>query len=279
MYVASCGGQLGRYCDEEPVVRLLEGLREDPRWAGLRPETLPDLPAPLGTGIRVGEYLANRYESLQSGWLKTVERWRALSPRTEPARWEDLPLGRHCLLALLTRPASGMFRLESPSDLVRWAEAVLKHPDTFRAFAKSYLETIDIDLWAAAVVDAILDRLGDPRLQPERWEGFSDRIIRAIIRRINLGKLDEFFAKGAGDQARFEFWKQFVDHMGPRSEGRIHDGQGFFEFPGFGVIEFMQVGNAAYFYRHDLYYRFLRRGRLREFRTEGPPCRHSPDDP
>ena len=71
--------------------------------------------------------------------------------------------------------------------------------------------------------------------------------------------LSEFFLRGAGDRRRFDFWVQFVDYMGPHSEGRIGHGQGFFEFPGFGVVEFMETGNAAYFYEKEIYMRLLRR--------------------
>jgi hypothetical protein len=114
--------------------------------------------------------------------------------------------------------------------------------------------------WSDELVHEIVKRLGDPRLAPDRWVGFSPAVIQSVIRWINTRKLAEFFLVAAGDRRRFEFWKQFVDELGPNSEGRVQAGQGFFEFPGFGVIEFMEVGNAAYIYPLDAFERFRREG-------------------
>ncbi len=262
-------GLLGRYCDRSEVISALEELRVDEVWSNLMPPDLPELPSPLVDGRRIAVALSRDYVDRAEGWLGICPTWRSLSPASSPEEWEGLALGRHSLRYLITNvPLT--FERESPESIIRWVDELLSTHEEIRQFSHNYLIAVSIPRWSDEIVDFIVAVLGDPRLQPDEWRGLPQNVIDAVVLRINTSKLETFFLEAAGDRERFEFWKNFVADMGPRSEGRVAAGQGFFEFPGFGVVEFMEVGNAAYIYRTADYERMLSRKSISNYMLKDP---------
>lgn len=251
-------GLVGPLVEEEGLLGVLRSTVSNPAWQDLYPGGLLDLRESLDSVDVIVSRLTNGWRKGDKKFVGYVQELVPLSPRTESRDWESLSLGKKMLRRGLTGKWTGMIRSEEARDLLRWAHELLG-PADYRVFAVNYVMALESDSWAEVIILDLVKKLGDPRVKPENWTGLSEEKRNALARWINTHKLSEFFLEGAGDEERFDFWKKFVNDMGPASEGRVRAGQGFFEFPGFGVVEFMEKGNAAYIYEPDVYAKFRSR--------------------
>jgi hypothetical protein len=238
------------------VVGEILGMAE---WQVHLPE-LPELEAGVGVGNAAAMYsaLATQYSESNLNWRDWIANLAGFGVRTDVEASFASKLGGGVAGQAALTSGSVFFTREDAETTRAYAKGLVSQSD-IRALAIGYLPAIEAESWDDEILELIVQLLHDPRLRRELWSGISPEIQDAVALWMNRHKLSEFFLRGAGDKRRFDFWVEFVDHMGPHSAGRIGPGQGFFEFPGFGVVEFMETGNAAYFYDQRTYLRMLNR--------------------
>ena len=249
---------LGHHYDKPEILKLADFVARNEQWNAVGIAMQPDLRHALAVTGDLRQLISSAYRNAGIRWERFVQRLQPLSPLTLPQDWDSLPLGRACLRNELISGNGGLFQLESAADLNDWSHRLLNASE-YKRFVATYLTQTPFEKWLGDLLTRIIQRLGDPRSQPQNWDHVTQSVRERVVEWINTRKLEAFFLRGGGDRERYEFWRQFARYMGPRSEGRIAEGQGFFEFPGFGVIEFMETGNAAYIYPLDVYEQFRAR--------------------
>jgi len=257
-------GLVGHLFEEEVLREVLSSTVADPVWEGLVEPRAMAFKDFLSSSETVLERLSADWIIEGTKFVEFVTELSIFAPRTEPGDWESIPLGKRLLKQGLIGKGTHMLLFEEARDLQRWAQQLLTAGE-YPVFAARYVNTIEPGDWDEPLLTDLVNRLGDPRVEPGNWLNLKRGRYEELVRWINRHKLSQFFIDGAGDRERFDFWNKFVDSMGPGSEGRIREGQGFFEFPGFGVIEFMEKGNAAYIYDLEVYEGFRSRKHVSNF--------------
>jgi len=119
------------------------------------------------------------------------------------------------------------------------------------AFSLNYLLKVTPERWISEVVSWIEKRFGKP---PRSEEGLSpfwrqiDAETRRVFRRYAVeGTLRDFFDSVQDPHGRFQFWRGFLDHI-EDAEAFLDHTVAIIDFGKFGVVEFGNVGNAAYVY-------------------------------
>lgn len=124
-------------------------------------------------------------------------------------------------------------------------------------FGRHYLVTIPgPGEWVEPILEWVLASFGEPatpdsrlRHQDPFWEPLPATVKEAFRRWLLTREVVRFF-----EGERAEFWKHYVQEGNVRDVRLILDGQGFMlDFGGFGVIEFKQIGNAAYLYPREVF--------------------------
>ena len=122
-------------------------------------------------------------------------------------------------------------------------------PDDRIAAGRNYLHGVPAYSWEAALIREVEESFGVPgssRSRSEFWDGVSDSE-RQAFRDFVLGhRLDQAMA---GDTDRHRYWRQWLDEISDLRVARAGSVEfAVLDFGGFGVIEFFEKGNAAYFY-------------------------------
>jgi hypothetical protein len=122
-------------------------------------------------------------------------------------------------------------------------------PDARSSAGANYLVKVSEDAWEEWVLDEIEDSFGLPGSERSRaafWKPIPDDIQQAFRVRQLSKKLDAFFV----DHERLDYWKsRWLQEMRDMRQARAGGTPyAVLEFGKFGVVEFMEVGNAAYFY-------------------------------
>lgn len=255
-------GLLGRYYEQERVCSMISTGLADPANREFAPAELRHLQLPLTTDSLLTS-IARGYSAANTAWDSFTSSLKRYSPSTAREGWRTLPLGKGAITQILSAPGSRAFTRETNETIVDWISDIIRS-EHIPGVALNYLTSTPYSNWAEPVITKIVELMGDPRLRGDEWSTFPEQVRKDVARWINERTLKQFFLDGAGDQRRYAFWREFVEHMGPHSVGRVEEQQGFFEFPeaGFGVIEFMATGNAAYIYPLDFYHRMLNRGQV-----------------
>ncbi len=118
---------------------------------------------------------------------------------------------------------------------------------------RNYLKVLEATAWQSGVLVQIRDWFGMPRGSnsvPSFWRGVSSEDQLAFSQALIGAQLEAAFGSGT---ERERYWRRWAGRMVDVSGGRSTGGQWIaMEFGSFGVVEFLKVGNAAYFYPIDV---------------------------
>lgn len=233
-----------------------------PRPAAIR-ELLRELVKAYGWGG-----VADGYETSIEEWTKSgtpavaIQSWldgQGLS-YSDMIALADLPLDQDAALvrmvrdAVMTRGSASQLLSEGADRLIEWFPEL--DVGDRQLFGRNYLVSVDVNCWDAQVLDLLYRAYGAPRSgRSAFWKEVpEDR--RAAFQRWHIERnLEE--ALGS-DTARHRYWMRWSDELVDvdlGKAGQVEYAVLFFET--FGVVEFFQKPNAAYFYE---------RSRLKEIR-------------
>jgi len=172
-----------------------------------------------------------------------------LSRLTETPFPPDVPLVDELWKHVLTQGSKEQLNREPISELR--TKGFELGPADVQLFGQNYLSRIPDRDWDIPVLEGVLERYGLPEAQGSRehfWKGVPADAKRKFRRRFLESELEKAFD---GDEStdRFEFWERYLDDM--RAIDRSHAGPtayAIMEFSTFGVVEFFEKDNAAYFY-------------------------------
>lgn len=119
-----------------------------------------------------------------------------------------------------------------------------------RGFAKNYLGKLMMNEFEAIIMEQLHSSIGSPENHKYKyyWDGIDEKSRQKYKKWFNLQNIQNMF----GDDERSVFWKRYVDSM-VDSKVVKREGQGFFDFGNFVVVEFKSLGNAAYIYSKSYY--------------------------
>ena len=261
---------------EEPIVheRAVEVIRFRPR---------PDLLQPAWS-LLVKHYPIQRLEELVAE-LGATHNWKGLAPRprdvgrfeawfakekllsgmiadfirtdsTDLDEWLDgneidatSNLAGQLWIDVLRRAKRKL--IDKLGHLTLLARAKRETSAVQRTFQRRYLEELeDRHGWKENVLEWIKEQHHVPNrgtTQTEFWRPVSDPVRTEFRRWANERVLRAYFEKINDPDGRFDFWKQYLDHI--EDVAVELDGQvGLIDFEHFGVAEFSRTGNAAYVY-------------------------------
>lgn len=266
-------------------VRALVGGLE--RWEDLRPSVLHVLCAridrshaplvwrawqrnPLVAEIKaLATHLGTRFGWAQlagPSFASQAESWvRAADPGEQIRRWlaenglsysdlphvaslplqPDTPLFRLVREAVLINGTTAQLRTEGDANISAWIEELA--PELKLRSQQNYLAKLPADEWGWPVLVPIERAYGlplNPRI-PRFWEPLPEEVRKAFQQYVIRRKLRKMF----GDQDRYGYWQRWSGDLLDVEYGRAGDTPyGVLLFGGFGVVEFFEYGNAAYFY-------------------------------
>lgn len=194
-----------------------------------------------------------RTGSLCEGIMETVLQVNPISL----TRWfenqgmgEYLGVQEEVWKGLLRTGSREFYARRNPDELLLYLRSAPR--DLQMTFGQRYLALLeDRQNWHESVLSWVLDRFGLPET-PEAAPGFWNLIPEEVRQEFRLWavgrRLEEFFQKEVHDpNGRFAFWSSFLEHI--RDARASEDGSvGLIDFGIFFVIEFADVGNAAYIY-------------------------------
>lgn len=182
-------------------------------------------------------------------WLADQDRTYSDLPHLpdNPLR-PDTPLTRMVRTAVMTGGTARQLSREGGGRLVGWFPTL--SPLDRQGFARQYLVTLEVEEWEDVVLRLIDSKYGSPRgdrqpfwhrVPPNRRDAFLQWRLRS--------KLDRVFA---GDTDRHAYWLSKMQGMIDVETGKAGRTQyAWLDFGEFAVVEFFEVGNAAYFYSRD----------------------------
>ena len=177
---------------------------------------------------------------------RSLNEWIAEERASGVGMPEDCQMVARLRLELLSRGTAQAIRRNSVPEIREWA-AEFRERD-YRRFAAHYLVIFKPTEWAPEIVDDIRERYGLPAGGHRFWNTVPKEVRLAFQRLVAGQKLEEFFSDVYDPEGRFEFWRQYLDDFTdldfPWSKEQL-----FMAFRGFCVVEFRDVGNAAYFYK------------------------------
>lgn len=129
-----------------------------------------------------------------------------------------------------------------------------------RLVGQHYLNTLNgLPDWSENILEYIKNKWGVPnrpsskkRIDHRFWDHVSESAKEEFKRWLMLAEVESFFE---GDRA--EFWRDFVKAAKVKDVNQILSDEGFMlDFGHFGVVEFKNVGNAAYIYPKEVFKKF-----------------------
>lgn len=158
--------------------------------------------------------------------------------------------------AVLTDGSAAQLEREGGARLHTWSAEL--GPAQRVRFGRNYLMRIPAADWHRPILDRIEATYGLPR-RPKLasfWDGVPEEI-RLAFQRIFIGeKLRRAFHD---DTDRYEYWMRWSDAFADVQLARAGTvDYAILHFEDFGVVEFFQVGNAAYFYEREQLERIAR---------------------
>lgn len=178
---------------------------------------------------------------------------------------DETPLYHFLWFTLLTAGAKSDLLRQLPKRILQELENVQQSASRVK-IASHYLNKLGVlDNWDDTILEYINEKYDKPKRLAEKtdlenrfWERVNDKAKEEFRRWLIRQQVESFFE---GDRARF--WRRYVDMAQVRDAQEILDGDGFMlDFGQFGVIEFKNVGNAAYVYPKDVFNRFWSRSRF-----------------
>lgn len=156
---------------------------------------------------------------------------------------------------LFTKASKDFFIRENAKNLIK-IFSEFKSED-FKKAAENYLLIFNEDEYFEEMMYKIKDRLGDPREDySTAWNGINKKVKNKAKNWLNHRKLKEFFDSITTDQEeakrRFAYWEKHYKEMKKVDYVEKYL-QLFMIFDKFAVVEFGDLGNAAYFYEKELF--------------------------
>ena len=233
-------------------------------WQGYPgPHEIVHLLAAMGERFGMADALGEPYAAKGVEWfqdhkpLDAIVRWTA----SRDIGWEELtelpaspfvadtPLIKGIFHRTLQIGSSRqLLRISCKDVLEGWSEM---SGEGLKEACANYLECVDPSSWDAnrEALEAIRDLYGLPGARGSRsdfWNRVSGR---------RKGDFREYFVTRAlarafrGDSARHRFWMEMRREMLDVTHGSAGDTEwSLIDFPGFSVLEFFRIGNAAYIY-------------------------------
>lgn len=191
-------------------------------------------------------------------WLaETGLRREELDPG-EDGTFADTPMARAVFEEILVRGTAAQLRSEATADLLDGFEQL--SPPRRQEMGANYLTRLRAGDWDHRVCERLRKAYGLPGAEGSTgpfWRRVPDEAQAAFRRLYFQKRLRRAF--GAGTD-RHRYWEHWIDAMRDFREG--HAGTvkyAILRFQGFGVVEFFEVGNAAYFYNDRDLERILNR--------------------
>ena len=233
-------------------------------WQGYpTPYEIVYLLAAMGQRFGMSNALGEPYAAEGAKWLEdqspldAIVRWtasrriRSDELATLPASpfLADTPLVKKVFHRTLQIGSSWqLLQISCEEVLEGWSEM---SGDGLKEACANYLECVDPSLWDEnrEALEAIRDGYGLPGARGSRLD-FWNRVVEK-----RRGDFREFFITRAlahafrGDSARHRFWIELRREMLDITQGFAGDTEwSLIDFPGFSVLEFFRIGNAAYIY-------------------------------
>ncbi|HHX10752.1 MAG TPA: hypothetical protein GX729_05235 [Firmicutes bacterium] len=168
---------------------------------------------------------------------------------------ENSPLGVELLKNYLLKASSKTYLELEDQEFIQYALGLMNaeyQPDYLKAVNR-YLSTVPQSNYQEYVMLHIYRSLGHPDDSFSRVHGLDPENLERFRRWLNFRIMSEFF-EAAGYSDRFQFWKQFADDLHKVRCITVKDyNVAFLVFRDIAVVEFAQVGNAAYVYPRDYY--------------------------
>lgn len=227
------------------------------------PRDIVHLLGAMGQRFGMAGALDERYAAEGAKWLEdqnpldAIFHWTA----SQHIRWDELaelpaspfladtPLIKKIFHRTLQIGASWQLLQISCEDVLEgWSEM---SGEGLKEACANYLECVDASLWDEnrEALEAIRDGYGLPGARgsrPDFWNRVDEK---------RKGDFREYFVKRAlghafrGDSARHRFWMRLRREMLDVATGFAGDTEwSLIDFPGFSVLEFFKIGNAAYLY-------------------------------
>lgn len=148
---------------------------------------------------------------------------------------------------LLTKGSAKSLMKESPERILQKFSEV-DNASHVPSFGQHYLNTLKSrETWDETILDFIEKKFGFPLdgpIETPFWQEVSKLAKQDFRTWLILRRIEDFFEGERGD-----FWRPYVEHNRVRRVKEILNRDGFLlDFGAFGVVEFKNVGNAAYIY-------------------------------
>lgn len=190
------------------------------------------------------------YRSFENVTLDRFLSLRLLNP--------DHALYQHTWRVLVTQGTRIDLKRQYAQRLIREIEGT-QLLSVREQIGQHYLNTLTgVQEWNDSILHYINEHFDKPA-RPEHnaqdsrfWQGVSEASKDAFRRWLIRREIQSFF-----EGTRANFWRAYVDLGKVRDVQKILNGEGFMlEFGRFGVVEFKNVGNAAYLYPQKVFRKF-----------------------
>lgn len=200
-------------------------------------------------------------------WEVAADQWVTGKPLPEIVQWagkeglrmndlplladspfaSDTPLMDHLWGHMLMYGSPSQLLAEDPDEIHTRGFAL--GPADVQQFGRNYLTRLPPPRWRVKVLEELQKRYGLPdaeRSRPAFWAPLAEEPKAAFRRWFLKRVLKQAFGRGS---ERHRFWETWVDEMRDVSVGWAGTTEyAIIDFPNFGVVEFFEVGHAAYFY-------------------------------
>lgn len=129
--------------------------------------------------------------------------------------------------------------------------------DQLKSLIQVYIQSRRADtFYAEKLMDFFRSQLGDPQRKKKNWKFLSVQALEEIKQYYMKSQIKKFFSKDHNSY-RFQFWEKYLDKV---SIYELHKKPAvlFLTFPEFVVVEFAEMGNAAYIYHPQGFERIIR---------------------
>lgn len=121
----------------------------------------------------------------------------------------------------------------------------------YKKIINHYLDSYDYVDYHYQLFKQLINRLGDPRENLSRWNGFTEEVIEKVKKKLFEDDLYEFL-----DGERFEYWRKYTRYIDDIKIVKKPPIAAMY-FGDFVVVEFENIGNAAYFYETEGFNKYL----------------------